>query len=218
MSSLFASLLEWARAYLVPLGLPGLILTAFAESSFFPIPPDIILIPLALLNPENAILYGLLATLSSSAGAFLGYWIGLKGGRPILRRIASEKAIEKAEGFFNRYGAWAVGIAAFTPIPYKVFTIASGTFMLKDLRAFFLASLLGRGGRFMAEVILIMLFGESIISFLTTHFEQVTLLTGVAAATALIVYGLIKKRSRLRRPSSPERDSHRYQLLPHEEP
>ena len=196
MSSLFTSLLEWARLHLVPLGLPGLIFTAFAESSFFPIPPDIILIPLALLNPENAILYGLLATLSSSAGAFLGYWIGLKGGRPVLRKLASEKAVRKAEDFFNRYGAWAVGLAAFTPIPYKVFTIASGVFMLKDLRAFFLASLLGRGGRFMAEAILIMLFGESIISFLTTHFEQATLLIGVAAAIALIAYSLIKRRSR----------------------
>jgi len=189
-------MLEWAKLHLVPLGLPGLIFTAFAESSFFPIPPDIILIPLALLSPENAILYGLLATLSSSAGAFLGYWIGLKGGRPVLRKLASEKSIEKAEAFFNRYGAWAVGIAAFTPIPYKVFTIASGVFMLRDLRAFFLASFLGRGGRFMAEAILIMLFGESIISFLTTRFEQATLLIGVAAAIALIAYSLVKRRSR----------------------
>jgi len=196
LSSLFTSLLEWARLHLVPLGLPGLIFTAFAESSFFPIPPDIILIPLALLSPENAILYGLLATLSSSTGAFLGYWIGLKGGRPVLRKLASEKSIEKAEAFFNRYGAWAVGIAAFTPIPYKVFTIASGVFMLRDLRAFFLASFLGRGGRFMAEAILIMLFGESIISFLTTRFEQATLLIGVAAAIALIAYSLVKRRSR----------------------
>ncbi|RLG04547.1 MAG: DedA family protein [Thaumarchaeota archaeon] len=196
MSNLFTSMLEWAKLHLVPLGLPGLIFTAFAESSFFPIPPDIILIPLALLSPENAILYGLLATLSSSAGAFLGYWIGLKGGRPVLRKLASEKSIEKAEAFFNRYGAWAVGIAAFTPIPYKVFTIASGVFMLRDLRAFFLASFLGRGGRFMAEAILIMLFGESIISFLTTRFEQATLLIGVAAAIALIAYSLVKRRSR----------------------
>ena len=187
-------MLEWAKLHLVPLGLPGLIFTAFAESSFFPIPPDIILIPLALLSPENAILYGLLATLSSSAGALLGYWIGLKGGRPVLRKLASEKSIEKAETFFNRYGAWAVGIAAFTPIPYKVFTIASGVFMLRDLRAFFLASFLGRGGRFMAEAILIMLFGESIISFLTTRFEQATLLIGVAAAIALIAYSLVKRR------------------------
>ncbi|HDD42458.1 MAG TPA: DedA family protein [Nitrososphaeria archaeon] len=196
MSNLFTSMLEWAKLHLVPLGLPGLIFTAFAESSFFPIPPDIILIPLALLSPENAILYGLLATLSSSAGALLGYWIGLKGGRPVLRKLASEKSIEKAEAFFNRYGAWAVGIAAFTPIPYKVFTIASGVFMLRDLRAFFLASFLGRGGRFMAEAILIMLFGESIISFLTTRFEQATLLIGVAAAIALIAYSLVKRRSR----------------------
>ena len=194
MSNLFTSMLEWAKLHLVPLGLPGLIFTAFAESSFFPIPPDIILIPLALLSPENAILYGLLATLSSSAGALLGYWIGLKGGRPVLRKLASEKSIEKAETFFNRYGAWAVGIAAFTPIPYKVFTIASGVFMLRDLRAFFLASFLGRGGRFMAEAILIMLFGESIISFLTTRFEQATLLIGVAAAIALIAYSLVKRR------------------------
>ncbi|MCD6359386.1 MAG: DedA family protein, partial [Armatimonadetes bacterium] len=90
-------LLEWARQNLIPLGVPGLIAVAFAESSFFPIPPDVILIPLALLDPKNAIFYGLLTTISSAFGALFGYWIGLRGGRPILKKIASEGSIRKAE-------------------------------------------------------------------------------------------------------------------------
>ena len=196
MDSFLDSLLEWARLHLVPLGIPGLVLTAFTESSFFPIPPDVILIPLALLDPGNAVLYGLVATVSSTAGALLGYWIGLKGGRPILLKLAGEKSVMKAEEFFNRYGAWAVGIAAFTPIPYKVFTIASGVFMLRNLKAFILASILGRGGRFMAEAVLIMLFGEEILSFLSAHFGLITILVGAAVIMFLAVYSLLRRRSR----------------------
>lgn len=194
MSSFLDSLLEWARLYLVPLGVPGLVLTAFMESSFFPIPPDAILIPLALLDPGNAVLYGLVTTISSTAGALLGYWIGLKGGRPILLKLAGEKSVKKAEEFFNKYGAWAVGIAAFTPIPYKVFTIASGVFMLKNLKAFIVASLLGRGGRFMTEATLIMLFGEEILSFLSAHFELLTIMIGAATALFLAAYSLLRRR------------------------
>jgi undecaprenyl-diphosphatase len=196
LSGLLDFLLEWARLYLVPLGIPGLVLTAFTESSFFPIPPDVILIPLALLDPGNAVLYGLVATVSSTAGALLGYWIGLKGGRPILLKLAGERSMKKAEEFFNRYGAWAVGIAAFTPIPYKVFTIASGVFMLRNLKAFILASILGRGGRFMAEAVLIMLFGEEILSFLSAHFELITILVGAAVILFLAVYSLLRRGSR----------------------
>jgi len=196
LDSFLDSLLEWARLHLVPLGIPGLVLTAFTESSFFPIPPDVILIPLALLDPGNAVLYGLVATVSSTAGALLGYWIGLKGGRPILLKLAGEKSVMKAEEFFNRYGAWAVGIAAFTPIPYKVFTIASGVFMLRNLKAFILASILGRGGRFMAEAVLIMLFGEEILSFLSAHFGLITILVGAAVIMFLAVYSLLRRRSR----------------------
>jgi len=196
LSGLLDSLLEWARLNLVPLGIPGLVLTAFTESSFFPVPPDIILIPLALLDPGNAILYGLIATVSSTAGALLGYWIGLKGGRPILLKLAGEKSMKRVEEFFNKYGAWAIGIAAFTPIPYKVFTIASGVFMLRNLRAFIIASLLGRGGRFMAEAALIMLFGEKILSFLSAHFELITILIGTAVMMFLAAYSLLKRRSR----------------------
>ncbi|MEM2189135.1 MAG: YqaA family protein [Nitrososphaerota archaeon] len=210
LTGLLDSMLEWARLHLVPLGIPGLILTAFTESSFFPIPPDAILIPLALLDPGNALLYGFLATISSTAGALLGYWIGLKGGRPILIKLAGEKSVRKAEEFFNRYGAWAVGIAAFTPIPYKVFTIASGAFMLRDIKAFIAASLLGRGGRFMAEALLIMLFGEEILSFLSSHFEAITLLAGAVIAVLLAAYSLLKRRLRLRgsspREGYPRRD------------
>ncbi len=194
MNGLIDVLLEWARQNLIPLGVPGLIAVAFAESSFFPIPPDVILIPLALLDPKNAIFYGLLTTISSAFGALFGYWIGLRGGRPILKKIASEGNIRKAEDFFNKYGAWAIGIAALTPIPYKVFTIASGAFGMRNLRVFFLASFLGRGARFMSESILLMMFGEPILTFLKSSFELVTLIIGLTLAAILAAYSWLRKR------------------------
>ena len=197
MDGLLDVLLEWARQNLIPLGVPGLIAIAFAESSFFPVPPDVILIPLVLLDPKNAIFYGLLTTISSAVGALFGYWIGLRGGRPVLKKFANEKNIQKAESFFNKYGAWAVGIAALTPIPYKVFTIASGAFGMKNLRAFFLASFLGRGARFMSESILLMIFGEPILAFLKSSFEQITLIIGLSLAAILAIHTWLKKRTKV---------------------
>lgn len=104
--------------------------------------------------------------------------------------------MKRAEEFFNRYGTWAVGIAAFTLIPYKIFTIASGVFMLRNLKVFIAASFLGRGGRFMSEAVLIMLFGEEILSFLSAHFELITILVGAAVILFLAVYSLPRKGSR----------------------
>ena len=166
----------------VPLGIPGLFVLAFAEASFFPVPPDVILIVLVLYDKSNGLLYGAVTTAGSVLGALVGYLIGLKGGRPVAAKIAGERRLQRAEEYFNRYGPWVVGVAAFTPIPYKVFTIASGALRLRDLRGFVIASVIGRGARFFTEAITIMLYGEEIIDFLNLYFEQLTL-----AATAVIV-------------------------------
>jgi membrane protein YqaA with SNARE-associated domain len=108
---------EWALAII-----------AFAESSFFPVPPDLLMIPMAAARPENAFFFAFLCTLFSLLGGVFGYWIGQKGGQPILNRFIKRETVLRVEGLFNRYDAWAIGIAGFTPIPYKVFTIASGAF------------------------------------------------------------------------------------------
>src|SRR5690606_27734878 len=103
---------------------------SFVESIFFPIPPDVVLLPLSALRPDGAPLYGLLATVGSVSGAAIGYAFGLWGGRPLLQRFVSGERIHQVETLFQRYDGWAIGIAGFTPIPYKVFTLAAGVFRL----------------------------------------------------------------------------------------
>lgn len=126
--SFVADLISWSQTTFLPYGELGLFAVAFMESSFFPVPPDLLLIPLVLLSPERGLWYAFITTLGSVLGALLGYYIGIKGGRPILIKIAGVKKTESVEKYFKKYGDWAIGIAAFTPIPYKVFTIAAGVF------------------------------------------------------------------------------------------
>lgn len=134
---------------------------AFAESSFFPIPPDILLIALALVNVKLSMFYASLCLVASVLGGVFGFFIGKYGGRPILEKFVSKAKIEAVEKLFKKYDYWAISIAGFTPIPYKVFTIASGTFKIK-LKNFVIASILGRGGRFYLVAGLIYFFGDKV--------------------------------------------------------
>lgn len=182
-------LLAWAKEVFVPFGEVGLFAVAFAESSVFPIPPDVILISLALINPNIALLYALIASIGSIAGGVAGYFIGLKGGRALAKRLFSENMLKKVEHYFEEYGAWAVLIAAFSPIPYKVFTIASGIARL-DLKRFVIASSIGRSIRFVAEATIIMLFGEELLEFALANFE----ILSISIAGALIAFIVLRKK------------------------
>ncbi len=155
---------------------PGwwLFLLAFAESSFFPIPPDVLLVTLGVATPERAIWYGFICSLGSVLGGMLGYGIGLYGGRPLLYKIFSENKIHAVESLYDRYNAWATGVAGLTPIPYKVFTIAGGAFKI-NFKVFVLASLVSRSLRFMAEGVLLYIFGESIRDFLFQWFNWISI-------------------------------------------
>ena len=155
---------------------PGLWLfvIAFAESSFFPIPPDVLLITLGVATPEKAIVYGLICTVASVLGGGLGYVIGLYGGRPLLYRLFKKPKVEAVERLYDRYNAWATGIAGLTPIPYKIFTIGGGAFKI-NFRIFMFASLAARGLRFMAEGALLYFFGEPIRDFLYTQFNWLSI-------------------------------------------
>lgn len=134
---------------------------SFAESSFFPIPPDILLIALAILRPDTAISLAFITTIGSVLGAIFGYFIGLKGGRPILKKFVSQERIDWVENYYRKYDVWAVGIAGFTPIPYKIFTISAGVFSLNIVR-FIFVSILSRGARFFIVGGAIYFFGEKI--------------------------------------------------------
>ncbi|MCS7185292.1 MAG: DedA family protein [bacterium] len=179
MNALLDGFLDYVNAYLLPWGPAGLFILSFIEAIFFPIPPDAMLIPLVLLDPANGLFYGLVATISSVAGAVVGYYIGLKGGRPILKRFVSESKLKKVEYFYEKYGVLAVGIAAFTPIPFKVFTITAGLFRLKNFLGYIVASMIGRAARFLPESYLIMLYGNQILEYFFSQFELFTIILGI---------------------------------------
>jgi membrane protein YqaA with SNARE-associated domain len=177
LSKMFKNFLNW----MIPCGPLGLLVMSFAESSFFPIPPDILLIALAVINPSRALFLALLTTVGSVLGAMFGYFLGVKGGRPILKKFVSAKKIALVESYYKKYDVWAVGVAGFTPIPYKIFTISAGAFSL-DLTRFILVSILARGGRFFIVGGAIYFFGEKI----TNLIEKYTNIFSIAFVALLI--------------------------------
>ncbi|HQD80211.1 MAG TPA: VTT domain-containing protein [Bacillota bacterium] len=182
-----AKVIDWTIAIFGQYGLVGLFVVSFAESSFFPVPPDVMLIPLCLARPRASMLYATVATVSSVLGAVFAYLVGARGGRPLLLKFTSKDGLSKIQGLFKRFGGWAVGIAAFTPIPFKVFTIASGIFQVR-LAPFLIASTLGRGARFFLEAALVLKLGEQVRDIIGTQFELITLMVGLVVAVAAIVW------------------------------
>ena len=170
---------------------------AFAESSFFPIPPDVLLIALGVVNPERAVWYAVVCTAGSVIGGAAGYTIGLYGGRPILYRIFNQVKVAAVERLYDRYNAWATGIAGLTPIPYKVFTIGGGAFKI-DFRVFMLASLASRGLRFMAEGILLYFFGGMVKTFLYDQFNWISLAVAVLGVAGFLVVHRVGSRAQRR--------------------
>ena len=178
LRDLYAWVIGWADT---PFGVPALFLLAFAESSFFPLPPDILLIALGLGKPENALWYAAVCTAGSVLGGTFGYGIGRFGGKPLLDRFVRKETTLRIHRQFERYEAWAIGVAGFTPVPYKVFTIAAGAFWINFPR-FVLASLLSRGARFLIVGTLIMFFGEAIRDTIGRYFNLFTVLFVVLLA------------------------------------
>lgn len=179
--SLFNKLLLWTQQTFEPLGAWGLFILAFMESSFFPIPPDILLIALSLASPEKALFYALICTIGSVVGGMFGYLIGYIGEEAVLKRLFSQQKIEKVHNLFNKYEVGAIAIAGFTPIPYKVFTIAAGVFYINFWK-FVITSFWSRGARFFMEALLIFYFGEPILTFLNKYFDILSLI-----AVALLI-------------------------------
>ncbi len=146
-SPLYRRAMQWSRHRHAPWYLGGM---SFMESSFFPIPPDVMLAPMSLANPSKAWRFALITTLASVAGGLFGYAIGyfaFDAIEPWLRTTQYWQSYLVALDWFERWGFWAVFVAGFSPIPYKVFTIAAGALSMA-LLPFTLASLIGRGARF----------------------------------------------------------------------
>lgn len=187
-------LVTWTKNIFEPLGSLGLFILAFMESSFFPIPPDILLIVLCVAEPEKALLFALICTAGSVIGGMFGYLIGYEGKEVILTKFFSQRKIAKVHNLFNKYEVWAVGIAGFTPIPYKIFTITAGVFYV-NFKKFVIASTIGRGLRFFTEAILIMFFGEAMINMMQKHFNLGTVMIAAAVFLLFVVYRKYIKKS-----------------------
>jgi membrane protein YqaA with SNARE-associated domain len=148
---------------------------SFAESSFFPIPVDVMLAPMCLADRMKAWRYATNATVFSVLGGLAGYAIGVVGFdliEPWLRESHYWSAYETSTDWFNRYGVWVIFVAGFSPIPYKVFTIAAGVAALNPL-LFFVASVVGRGARFFLVASLIVWGGDRLEGTLQKHVERI---------------------------------------------
>ena len=163
-----------------------LVLNSFTESIITPIPPDPLLIGMSFINPNLALVYAALVTFSSVLGALVGHWVGLRFGRPMVLRFIAATKVNRVEAMFQKYGSWAVLIAAFTPIPYKVFAITAGVLEM-DRRPFIVASIIGRGARFFLLAGLIFFFGEAIQEFIETRFELLTVLFSILVMLSLVL-------------------------------
>jgi len=174
---LYNWVLSWAET---PYGAPALFFLALAESSFFPIPPDVLLLALALSAPTGAFRFALLASLGSVIGGICGYGIGMGfwdtlGGYFFLYVPGfTEAGFLRVQELFARYDFWVVFTAGFTPIPYKVITIGSGVFDI-NFPVFVLASVLSRSLRFYLLATMIFLYGATIRAFIEKYFNYLTL-------------------------------------------
>ena len=167
--------------------------TSFFESIFFPIPPDPLLVGIAILQPHLAVWLGVLVTVTSVAGAVVGHWLGQRLGRPLLYRLFAEKKVQLVEDTFKRYGMLAIVVAAFTPLPYKLFAISAGALDL-DRRTFVIASLVGRGTRFITLGALVYFYGESIEKFIAENFEAITVGVSLALIVGVVAWAIVRRR------------------------
>ncbi|MGC9518322.1 MAG: YqaA family protein [Desulfuromonadaceae bacterium] len=188
LRSLYAWMLHWADT---PVGTWALFFIAFAEASFFPLPPDILLLALGFSTPARSFFFATLSTLGSVSGAVVGYAIGfwfwdvtsglfytwVPGFTPLL--------FQQMQDNFAQYGFWIVFTAGFTPIPYKIITIGAGVFAL-NLPIFILASFISRGMRFFMLAALMYFYGEQARAFTEHHFNKLSI-----AFCVLLVGGFV---------------------------
>jgi membrane protein YqaA with SNARE-associated domain len=187
---LYNWVLSWAHT---PYAVPALFLLAFSESSFFPIPPDVLIIALAISLPKRGFYYALVSSVGSVLGGAFGYLIGLYFMEAVGYNIISFYGLTDSflhiQQLYRQYDAIAVGIAGFTPIPYKVFTIAAGAFEI-NFWVFVLASLVSRSLRFFLLGGIIYFYGEGIRDFIDRYFNILTIIFAVFLVLGFVLIGL----------------------------
>jgi len=189
-SSLYDRVLAWSGHPRAPLYLGFL---SFAESSFFPVPPDVMLAPMVLARRERAWHFAALTTLASVAGGIAGYLIGMflfrEIGQPLVEFYGAEARFEQVKTWFEHYGVWVVFVAGFSPIPYKLFTVTSGVLAMA-LGPFVVASAIGRGARFFLVAGLLVWGGESFANFLKNRIDLIGWIVVAIVVAAIVVLQL----------------------------
>jgi membrane protein YqaA with SNARE-associated domain len=187
LQRLYARTLEIAAG---PHALTALLIISFIESSFFPIPPDILLIPMILARPREAWRFAALCTLSSVAGGLAGYAIGYylfdAVGRPMLEFYHAMDRYDALKAGFDEWGVWIIIIKGMTPIPYKLITIASGVAQF-DLVSFIGASIVSRSLRFFLLAALLWWFGDAARAFIERRLTLVTTVFAVCLVGGFVV-------------------------------
>jgi membrane protein YqaA with SNARE-associated domain len=170
--------------------IPAMGVVSFAESSFFPIPPDVMLVPMVLANRDKAYRIALVCTVTSVLGGLLGYAIGYYFfetiGEWVVRTYGLQAGMDKFRDEFARWGTWVILIKGLTPIPYKVVTIASGAAHF-DLFTFVWASIVTRGARFFLVAALLRRYGEPIRAFIEKRLALVTWLFLIVLVGGFVV-------------------------------
>lgn len=185
-SPLYDMVLRWSRHRHAERYLYGL---TVAEATFFPIPPDVMLAPMVLADRRRAWRLAAFTTLASVLGGVIGYllgWLALEAVMPVIERAGQVETYERAVAAFQQYGIWFVVVAGFSPIPYKLITIAAGALGM-PLLGFVLASVVGRGGRFFLVATIIYLGGEQAAVRLRAWVDALGWLVVVAAVAAGIM-------------------------------
>ncbi|MDH5679577.1 MAG: VTT domain-containing protein [Nitrospinota bacterium] len=179
LNRLYWWILSWADT---PYGAPALFILAMAESSFFPIPPDPLLVALAVGKPARALYYSALCTIGSVIGGVIGYGIGYffieSVGMRIIEFYGVSAKYATIQKLYEEHNAIVVLVAGVTPIPYKVFTIAGGAFQVSFI-TFVLASIAGRGFRFFLEGVLLYYYGEKIRDFIDKYMTWLSWIFGI---------------------------------------
>lgn len=190
-AKLYEKVLHWARHKHAPRYLFAL---SFAESSFFPIPPDVMLVPMMLAQPQCAFRYASLATVASVLGGLFGYWIGAMAFDwiyPYIIKFGYEGTYQQIAQWFKIWGFWILFLAGFTPLPYKLFTIAAGALHVA-LLPFILGSLVGRGGRFFLVALLMRWSGMHIDKLLRHYIDRLSWFVLLVAMAMFIYFKLVK--------------------------
>ncbi len=186
-SKLYDRVMRWSRHPHAPRYLAAL---SFSESSFFPIPPDVMLAPMVLARPDRAWNLALLTTAASVVGGLLGYCIGLfffDLVEPLLHDAGYYPKYLQAKQWFDQWGFWAVFLAGFSPIPYKVFTITAGVISMA-LLPFLIASLVGRGTRFFLVAALMHWGGENMEGTLRKYIDRIGWVVVVVVIVAILIF------------------------------